>query len=387
MATADKSLLDFLDEVETISPSRSPKPSKKDPAQIPRGKKKRGFNPAVQSLPKANLGNEQPFIPRTDSSFKLERVSTRAVHKKTNKDRWQLKQVDHGKVMDQNGNVWTPAAKAYKNTEWLSSRRARLLRIMAEYEETEDRMSRLGVDHTILVFCSARGRSREQWKEQLKEANVKSAKAKTPKEKEAADANLLRVQRLEWMCEYYDKTRDLCKLLAEWSLKQPIRFYISSGGGPGLMEAANEGAFRGGMKSVGMGISVPFEPGLNKFVSNDLAFEYHYFFTRKFWMSYPARALIVSPGGFGTCDELFELLTLQQTKKMHDIPVVCLGVEFWKKVLNIDVMVEYGVVSPRDAKRIYFTDDINDAFNHITSHLENFMKSCDDGYQKRHGIH
>jgi len=332
--------------------------------------------------------SETQGLTRADSSVKLARVSNRVVHAKTKKEeRWQLTEVENGKVMDQNKNVWTPASKAYKNQEWLSSRSARLFRVMSEYQETEDRLSELGVDHTILVFCSARGRNREQWEVQLKEAEEKTKNAETPAEQEAAKANLLRVQRLEWMCEYYDKTRDLCENLARWSKQQPIKFYISSGGGPGLMEAANEGASKADMPSVGMGISVPFEPGLNKFVSNELAFEFHYFFTRKFWMSYPARALIVSPGGFGTCDELFELLTLQQCKKMHDIPVVCLGVHFWKKVLNIDAMVEFGVVSPRDAKRIFFTDDINEAFNHITSKLEVFIESCNDGYKPRHGIH
>jgi len=361
------SIFDYLNKVETISPTKEV--SKKDPSR------------RVKE-------SERPGLPRTDSSVTLQRLQTRTVHAKTKKeDRWSLKEVENGKVQDQNGNVWTPAQKAYKNREWLSSRQARLLRIMAEYEETEDRLSKLGVDHTILVFCSARGRSLDQWKVQLKEAKAKTKKAKTAAEKEAAEANFLRVRRLEWMCEYYDKTRDLCERLAKWSKKQPIKFYISSGGGPGLMEAANEGSALGGMPSVGMGISVPFEPGLNKFVSNELAFEYHYFFTRKFWMSYPARALIVSPGGFGTCDELFELLTLQQTKKMHDIPIVCLGVQFWKKILNIDAMVEFGVVSPRDAKRIFFTDDIEAAFDHITSNLTTFMDSCADGYVPRHGIH
>merc|ERR1711971_319595 len=140
---------------------------------------------------------------------------------------------------------------------------------------------------------------------------------------------------------------------------------------------------------MGMGISVPFEPGLNKFVSNELAFEYHYFFTRKFWMSYPARALVVSPGGFGTCDELFELLTLQQCKKMHDTPIVCLGVKFWKSVLNIDAMVEFGTVSPADAKRILFTDDIQVAFDHVTEKLAAFQESVlqKDGYVPRHAVH
>jgi len=360
------SIFSYLNSVETIPPSKN-LVSKRDPTR---------------------KNGEQPEITRADSSVSLTRLQNRTVHAKTQKEeRWTLKEVENGKVQDQNGNVWTPAAKAYKNREWLSSRQARLLRVMAEYAETEDRLSKLGVDHFVLVFCSARGRSRAQWKIQLKEAQMKTKSARTAQEKEAAEANFLRVRRLEWMCEYYDKTRDLCQKLAEWSRKQPIKFYIASGGGPGLMEAANEGASRAGMPTVGMGISVPFEPGLNKFVSNDLAFEYHYFFTRKFWMSYPARALIVSPGGFGTVDELFELLTLQQTKKMHDIPIVCLGVKFWKKVINIDAMVEFGTVSPRDAKRIFFTDDIDEAFNHITSSLKKFMNSINDGYQPRHGIH
>lgn len=309
-----------------------------------------------------------------DSEVHVTSYNNRAAHTSTkNKERWQLTNVEDGKVQDQYGDVWTSAAKAYKNADFINSRSARNLRILAEHMETEDRLNKFNLHHTILVFCSARGRSREQWQVQLENAKKQLAEAKTPEEKQKAEANHLRVGRLEWMCEFYTKTRDLCQKLAAWSLQQPINFHICSGGGPGLMEAANEGAHRAGAKSIGMAISVPFEPGLNKFVSNDLAFEFHYFFTRKFWMSYPARALIVSPGGFGTCDELFELLTLQQTKKMQDIPIVCLGVDFWKKVINIDAMVEFGTVSPRDAERIFFTDSVEEAFNHITTGLKEFM--------------
>jgi len=314
-------------------------------------------------------------------SFATRKRNMKPVHRKVKRDsRWKLTHNDKGKVVDQYGDVWTPAQKAYKNPNFLASRRARLLRIMAEYEETEHRLEELDVHHTILVFCSARGRSREQWELQRIAAVEKVKNAKTNEDKEAAEANQLRVTRLEWLCEYYDKTLNLTRRLAEWSLKQPISFIINTGGGPGLMEAANKGASDAGAKTMGMGISLPFEPGLNKYVSNELAFEYHYFFTRKFWMSYPARALVVSPGGFGTVDELFEILTLQQTGKMPRTPIVCLGKQFWKDVLNIDAMVKYGTVSPKDADRIFFTDSIDEAFTYLTEKLEAFVEQeIEDG--------
>jgi len=177
------------------------------------------------------------------------------------------------------------------------------------------------------------------------------------------------------MCGMYEQTRTLARRLAQWGVdrnKQGLkRVSVASGGGPGLMEAANRGASEvKGASSVGMGISLPFEAGLNPYVTNDLAFEYHYFFTRKYWMANTCHALVASPGGFGTCDELFELMTLIQTGKHPDIPIVLFSKKFWSKVINWDALVEFGTVSPADVKKFIITDSIDEAYDHITKYLD-----------------
>jgi len=157
-------------------------------------------------------------------------------------------------------------------------------------------------------------------------------------------------------------------VVAEASL--PV--YVCTGGGPGFMEAANRGAadVKGG-KSIGMGITLPFETGLNPYVSPELAFEYHYFFTRKFWMAFHMQALVVAPGGFGTMDELFELLTLKQTGKMQrSFPVVLFGKKYWKSIINWDTIGDYGVINPSDVDELLFTDDVDEAFSFIVGALE-----------------
>ena len=148
--------------------------------------------------------------------------------------------------------------------------------------------------------------------------------------------------------------------------------YICTGGGPGFMEAANRGAADvPGGKSIGMGITLPFETGLNPYVTPELAFEYHYFFTRKFWMAFHMQALVVAPGGFGTMDELFELLTLKQTGKVQrSLPVVLIGKDYWKSVINWDSLASYGVINPKDVDELLFTDDISEAFDFIVQGLE-----------------
>ena len=144
---------------------------------------------------------------------------------------------------------------------------------------------------------------------------------------------------------------------------------MATGGGPGLMEAANKGAFRVDPKrSVGMGISLPFEPGLNSYVTPELGFEFHYFFMRKFMMVSHTRALVACPGGFGTCDELFEIMTLVQTGKHPKIPIVLFGKSFWEKVVNWEQMAQFGVISIRDLDDVLMTDDVDEAFRHITEH-------------------
>jgi len=156
---------------------------------------------------------------------------------------------------------------------------------------------------------------------------------------------------------------------------------VCTGGGPGFMEAANRGAAEvEGGRSIGMGITLPFEAGLNPFVSEELAFEFHYFFTRKFWMAFHMQALVVAPGGFGTCDELFELLTLKQTGKIQkQMPIVLFGKAYWKEVINWSALAKYGVVAEKDVEELLFTDDVEEAFTFIVAGLEASLSTSSFG--------
>eukprot|EP00501_MAST-03F_sp_TOSAG23-6_P002184 GSMAST32.ASY1.ANO1.2284.1 assembled CDS len=251
--------------------------------------------------------------------------------------------------------------KAYKSKDFLCSRSARPIRVLCEYQEPKGRLEKNGVSNTVLFFASARGKTRSDL---------------TDEERTKAQADLLRLTRTFWMCGYYEKVRGLARGLAQWSTDRREKnpelptYSICTGGGPGMMEAANHGASEvQGSKSVGMGIELPFEPGLNAYVTPELAFEFHYFFTRKFWMAVPCKALVVAPGGMGTMDELFEILRLVQVGKMQNIPVVLFGEEYWAQVINWDVMEEFGTITKDDVKDLFFTDEVDKALEYITSHL------------------
>ena len=209
----------------------------------------------------------------------------------------------------------------------------------------------------------------------LTDLGVSAAAATVGDDLATATANLSRLKRTEWMCHYYDIVEETARLLAQWGVSRKEHglqeYSICTGGGPGLMEAANKGASSvKGAKSLGLGISLPFEAGLNRYVSPELAFEFHYFFTRKLWMTLPCKALIVAPGGFGTCDELFEFICLQQTGKKDWTPVVLLGCEYWKTVINWEAMAQYGTVSDRDIKRLKFVDTAEEVFEYLKVELE-----------------
>jgi hypothetical protein len=171
---------------------------------------------------------------------------------------------------------------------------------------------------------------------------------------------------------YYDAAVELAHRLTVWSMARASdsQFVICSGGGPGIMEAANRGATEAGGPSIGLGISLPFEAGVNDWVTEGLDFEFHYFFTRKWWFLYLCKALVIFPGGFGTLDELFESLTLVQTKKISKpLPVVLFGTEYWSRVLHVDVMAEYGTISPGDTDLMFKTSSVDEAFEYLTSVL------------------
>ena len=252
------------------------------------------------------------------------------------------------------------APKAYRNEKFLDSPDARSIRLLSEYLEPMERFEHYGIQDTVLFFGSARINSRES-----AEAALKAAK-KNKKGVETAEALL-------GMAKYYEATRDLAKRITAWSkgLKEAgPRFVVCSGGGPGIMEAANRGASEAKGDNIGLGISLPFEQSGNEYITHKLAFEFHYFFMRKFWFLYMAKALVIMPGGFGTLDELFESLTLMQTGKMTKrLPIVLFGNEFWDSVIDINAMAKFGTISEDDVDRLYRTDSVDDAFDYITSEL------------------
>lgn len=258
-----------------------------------------------------------------------------------------------------------------------------------------------GVNATVLFFGSARAKSSAQYQTALADLEARKAALGDDPAAEEIESQIERVKAGEWMCEVFDKVSELSRRLTEWSINSGVQlaqgrrisgvtrytgmvepenhteeetqqtFLICTGGGPGFMEAANMGAAMvPGSKNIGMAISLPFEEGINKFVTDELAFQYHYFFTRKFWMLYYCQALVVAPGGVGTMDELFEVLTLKQTGKVQaDLPVVLLGAVFWRTIINWEAIVSYGVVARKDYEDLYFTDDVEDAFAYITARL------------------
>jgi len=260
--------------------------------------------------------------------------------------------------------------KAYKNIEFLNSPDARIIRILSEFLEPQHRFRRHGIKDTIVFFGSARIKPR---KEALRE--VQSIKIRIRKNKRPAtnlSEKLREAESLLAMSKYYDDTVELARLLTEWSktLKNSNRFVVCSGGGPGIMEAANKGAILAKGKSIGMNISLPFEQFANRYITKGLNFEFHYFFLRKFWFAYLAKALVVFPGGFGTFDELMEILTLLQTNKIKkNMTVVIYGSEYWNKVINWEQMVAHGVVSKKDLKLFKYVDNPQDAFEYLKRSL------------------
>jgi uncharacterized protein (TIGR00730 family) len=256
---------------------------------------------------------------------------------------------------------------AYEIPEFLQSGTARPVRLLAEYLEPLRRFQKQDIQDTVVFFGSARVHSRTKAERALKRLQSRPGDTKEYRE------NLKRLRIAVKWSRFYEEARQLARMLTEWSTKLDShrhRFVVTSGGGPGIMEAANRGAYEAGGKTIGLNIRLPFEQGPNRYISPGLHFEFHYFFMRKFWFAYMAKALVIFPGGFGTLDEMFELLTLAQTQKLSSkIDVVLYGTEYWSQILNLKPMVEWGAVSPGDLDALHPADTPQEAFDRLREHL------------------
>lgn len=259
--------------------------------------------------------------------------------------------------------------KAYDNPEFLHSAQARTLRILAEYLEPQNRLRNHKVRGTIVFFGSARALAPEELNKHVELAR-QPLEGLDPKEAEQIHRNIESMKR---MSRYYEDAVRLSSMLTthfKSVADARYRHLVASGGGPGIMEAANRGAVHAGGKTVGFGISIPLEQGANRFLDPRLSFEFHYFFMRKYWFVYLARAMVIFPGGFGTMDELFEVLTLIQTHKLKKkLPIVLYGREYWTDVLNFEAMVKWMVVSPKDLELFKICDTPEEAFDFLIARV------------------
>lgn len=255
--------------------------------------------------------------------------------------------------------------KAYDNRSFLHSPDARTVRLLAEYLEPQTRLRQRKVPGVIVFFGSARALPSEEIQPVLEEAEERVRKVGDHKALEALE----KARGAARHSRYYEESVELARKLTEFYQNQPNprdRFVVCSGGGPGIMEAANRGARQANGKTVGFCISLPFEQVANRYLIPELSFEFHYFFMRKYWFVYLARALVVFPGGFGTMDELFEVLTLVQTRKVRKpLPIVLYGSEYWREVVNFEAMVRWGMISKEDIRLFRRCDSPQEAFDYL----------------------
>lgn len=266
----------------------------------------------------------------------------------------------------------TGPGKAFESKAFMASRHARPLRILAEYVQPEARFEALRISDTIVFFGSSRLIPRERAEAQRDHAR-------------ATGGDVEGAERLVAGARYYEECRELARRLTEWSKgleDNRRRFVVCTGGGPGIMEAANRGASEAKGLNIGLTIALPNEQQGNAYITRNLAFEFHYFFMRKFWFVYLAKALVAFPGGFGTMDEFFEVMTLVQTRKLKKrLPIVLYGRAFWDNVLSLEAMVEFGTIGAEDLNLCYRTDSVDDAFDYITRELtENALAAPGGGW-------
>ena len=255
-----------------------------------------------------------------------------------------------------------PKKDFFSDAEFYTSPEARSLRILSEYFGPRQRFSRNHIEDTIVFFGSARLVSKQKAEQALK----KASKSPSRQMRKKLEHDLT-------MSQYYEDSKALAKKLTYWSKKRKNskhRYIITSGGGPGIMEAANRGASEAKGLTIGLNITVPHEQSGNKWLTPELCMEFHYFFMRKFWMAYLAKALVVFPGGFGTLDELMEILTLIQTKKIKkSIPIVLYGKNFWDNTINWEYLIKAGTVSKKDLDLFTICDSVEDAFTFLTTKI------------------
>jgi len=260
---------------------------------------------------------------------------------------------------------------SFLNTEFLKSPAARAIRILSEYLEPAERLRRARIRDTIVFFGSARSPSPEQAAQRLAQVNEEIAQAGAVSA-ELAEARTAAETSVR-LARYYQDAVELSRRLTEWSkaLTGNRDFIVCSGGSGGMMEAANRGASLAGGKTIGLNIQLPHEQAVNSYVPPELVFNFHYFFMRKFWFVYFAKALVIFPGGYGTLDEFFEVLTLIQTNKPRKVmPVVLFGNEYWDEVINFDAFVRWGTISAKEMQIFYKTDSVDDAYKYLTAKLE-----------------
>lgn len=264
------------------------------------------------------------------------------------------------------------APVAYQNEPFLNSPDGRILRILSEYQEPLARFRREQIQDTVVFFGSARFQGQKDAAQNL--SDVEKKQASLPMAERDKDLRL--AQAGVDMARYYEDARRLAHMLTKWSIQIPARrrrFVVTTGGGPGIMEAANLGAHEAGGKTIGLNIQLPFEQYPNPYITPSLNFQFHYFFMRKFWFAYLAKALVIFPGGFGTMDELFEILTLAQTDKLaKKILVVIYGSEYWNRIINFQAFADAGAISPEDLNQFKFADSPEEAFEFLRDGLTKY---------------
>lgn len=248
---------------------------------------------------------------------------------------------------------------AHENTKFLESSQGRQVRILSEFLAPDVSFSAEKVFHTIVVFGSARIMPPEEIEKRLSGLDP---------QKDAQER--LRLQRLKATSHYYEECRELSRRLSVWGKGRPEKYALCTGGGPGIMEAGNRGSFDADGLSAGLNIHLPFEQHSNPYITPELNLQFRYFFIRKFWFLFKARCLVAMPGGWGTMDELFEALTLIQTHKTHSIPVLIYGSDFWKKLINWDMLVETAMIDQSDLDLFHFSDNVDEGFQWLVEQME-----------------